>query len=238
MNRRQALIGAGAVALAAATPALAAPNLELDKGYKIDWVTYLVGGVVNRPDAHDILWSIHWKDKAADSVHAPLVRAWAMATIELGYLHCHGDGMICDRTVRLENVTFTVRPGKKVWNPHVGYTDEDGLEIVILEGDAEFAPIGIASTHGAGIKLRDEFVDAYYVRKPTLRYDEDRELRFALGDDREGYFSKTTKCGFDGGFFNVGPQIPIVSSRNAEKVLADCRDAAIARFRAERIHLV
>lgn len=230
MNRRQALVGAGALALVAATPALAAPNLDLDKGYKITWYHSLAAGAIVRADAHDTLWVLEWQDGSADSVHAPLVRAWAMATIELGYLHCNGDLRIADRTVRLEDVHITVRPNNRVWNYMTGYVEEPGLEIIIREGAAEFAPVTLASTFGAGIKLRDDFNDAYYVRKPLLRYDEERELRFALGDNREGYFSKTTKLGYDGSFFDVGPHQPSVSSHNAEKVLADCRAAALARY--------
>lgn len=196
MDRRSILIGAASL-LGAASLGLAEARASVRKPDKIEQRT----GIYEDFSGEHNVGVAFWSREAWASPHREVVRAWIKKTIREGVLYCHGDGWIADRTVRLVDTRFDVKAGGKVWNHVVGYTDEIGLEITITEmvdgKPAVFAPIGLASTFGAGIKLKPEFTDVYYVRKPLLRYEEDRELRFALGDDRDGYFSKTTRIGFD-----------------------------------------
>lgn len=181
MNRRTMLLAMGASALP--LPALASPTRRyiLESGFARDEATQKVR-----------TWAVTWEGEAMRSPHAKLVRDWIKKTTDEGVLYCAGDYFM-DRTVRLGDTRFVVRARGKVWNYLTGYTDEDGLEITITEGGAQFAPIGILETEGNSIGIPER----YYVRKPLLRYDEDRELRFALGDNREGYSSPNSKIGFD-----------------------------------------
>jgi hypothetical protein len=186
MDRRTLLLSLGAVALP--LPALAAKTSMV-------WMPPPATHIAHRLTVgREIIrkWDVIWFGGAHENPHAELVRAWIKEAADAGILYCSGDTYM-ERTVRLEDTTFAVRARGKVWNYLTGYTDEDGLEITITEGAAKFAPIGILDTEGNTLGIPNR----YYVRKPVVRYEEDRELRFALGDDPLGYHSKTTKLGYD-----------------------------------------
>lgn len=176
MNRREILLGAGAVAGASAVslPTVAAVR---QRGCWED---------IDSDKAHAF---IVWSGQAYASQHRALVREWIKEIVDTGILYCHGDGLIGDRTVRVENLQFDVAWGKPVFNFMSGYTDEIGPSITITEfmdgykggKQAVFAPVGLASTHGSSY-VKPSYRDIYVVRKPLLRYEEERELRYALGD--------------------------------------------------------
>ncbi|AXQ68820.1 hypothetical protein HOU00_gp305 [Caulobacter phage CcrPW] len=186
MNRREILLGAAAVAGASAIslPALAAVRVR---------------GAWEDLDSDKAHAFIFWSAEAYASPHRKVVRDWIKEVVDTGILYCVGDGFIGDRTVRVENLRFDVAWGKPVFNYMTGYTDEIGPSITITEHmpegrDAVFAPIGLASTHGSK-HVRAEYRDVYMVRKPLLRYEEERELRYALGDTN-GY-SPNSRIGYD-----------------------------------------
>lgn len=197
MDRRNILTGAAAL-LGAATLGFSAARASARKP---DTATYRGTDIYEDLSGTHNVGVVHWTREAWANPHREIVRAWIRKTVAEGVLYCHGDGYISDRTVRLENTRFEVRVGQKVWNHVIGYTAEISLEVTITEmvdgKPAVFAPIGLASTFGAKTKLKPEFINVYYVRKPLLRYEEERELRFALGDDRQGYHNKTTRIGHD-----------------------------------------
>ncbi|AFU86743.1 putative TAT signal protein [Caulobacter phage CcrRogue] len=195
MNRRNLLLGAGAAVIAAGVAQAKPVHVSEVKPTTYTWYSSYETGIRQR-DTHDTRYTIRWEQGAMQHPHADIVRKWVRETIDSGYLYCFGDIHWMDRKVRLEDVHIVIRPGKKVWNHVTGYTDEEGLQIEVNEAGAVFAPFGLASTHGLTY-VRESMRDTYYVRKPYLRYDEERELRFALGDDPQGYRAPNSKVGFD-----------------------------------------
>ncbi|AXQ68456.1 hypothetical protein HOT99_gp161 [Caulobacter phage CcrBL10] len=195
MNRRNLLLGAGAAVIAAGVAQAQTVHVSEVKPTTYTWFSSIEGGMRHR-ESHDTRYVIQWEKGALQHPHSEIVRKWVRETIDSGYLYCYGDMRCMDRKVRLEEVHILIRPGKKVWNHVTGYTDEEGLQIEVNEAGAKFAPFGLASTHGLTY-VAETMRDTYYVRKPYLRYDEERELRFALGDDPQGYYAPNSKIGLD-----------------------------------------
>lgn len=187
MDRRQVLLGAAAVAGATSLPTLAGAKTSSSKGVFIE--TFNLG-----PNKARAVWSID----AWTHPHRRYVEAWIKKTVAEAALYCHGDGLIMDRVVRLEDTQFEITVGKKVFSYKTGATDEESLQVTITEyvddKPAVFAPVGLASTFGL-TNTKPEFKDTYHVRKPLLRYDEERELRYALGDT-PGY-SPNSRISYD-----------------------------------------
>lgn len=187
MNRREIFLGAVAMAGAAA---IGLPTIASTRARGGSWED------IDSDEAHAFVF---WSAEANASPHRALVRKWIKEIVDTGILYCHGDGFIGDRTVRVKNLRFDVAWGKPVFNYMSGYTDEIGPSITITEWmedgkEAVFAPVGLASTHGSTY-VRESYRDIYVVRKPLLRYEEERELRYTLGDTN-GH-SPNSRIGYD-----------------------------------------
>uniref|UniRef100_A0AB74UKW4 Uncharacterized protein n=1 Tax=Caulobacter phage BL57 TaxID=3348355 RepID=A0AB74UKW4_9VIRU len=196
MNRRELILGAGAAVVAAA----ALPAEGRERAYRfMGWLDRTprccyIGGTIRRPEAHDTKYKIDWEPGTPSSPHTQIVDTWVRETVKSGYLLCYGDIRWMDRKVRLEDVLIRIDLDDKVFNHQKGYVNEPGLKITVTEGAAQFAPFGLASTHGLQY-VREDMRDTYYVRKPYLRYDEERDIRIALGTIPKAIGRRTPRSG-------------------------------------------
>jgi hypothetical protein len=191
MNRREILLGAGALAAATALPAAAQAIKPTTYAWYSSWST----GIMHH-ETHDTAYTVDWALGTLQSPRAEIVKTWVRETLKSGYILCYGDIRWMNPKVRLESVHIRIDLDDKVFNHKTGYVTEPGLKITVNEDGAKFAPFGLASTHGLSY-VREDMRDTYYVRMPYLRYEEERDIRIALGDNPQGYHSPNSKVGFD-----------------------------------------
>ncbi|AFU87789.1 putative TAT signal protein [Caulobacter virus Karma] len=198
MNRRELILGAGAVVAASALPSVVeAARIEPIRRLLLE------SGFVQH-ETFATSWMAIWTEDSHASRHAEVVRAWIDETVQSGYLKCGGETYILDKHVRLPQVDFTISPADKVWSHWSGWVEEAGLKVVVRvlasdpQVDATFDPVYLMKTRWQTDGTQAPEETRYLVRRPLLRYHEERELRYALGDTA-GY-SPNSLVEFDNGW--------------------------------------